>query len=107
MNQIIKIDFFSLHSERRRENSTGVVKVSDNVLDITYPNRNEWSSAYYVAATDYDQYSIVVGCPEITGTEPNVYVMFRSKNPNELARKAAEDSLKTYNLDIKDFYKEC
>jgi hypothetical protein len=33
--------------------------------------------------------------------------MFRSTNPDEDARKAAEEALEPYNLNINDFYKEC
>jgi hypothetical protein len=29
----------------------------------------EWSGVYYVVATDYERYVIMVGCPEITTKE--------------------------------------
>jgi len=36
------------------------------VYKTQFSSTDDWSSVYYVAATDYTEYLILVGCPEIT-----------------------------------------
>ncbi|PNF39758.1 hypothetical protein B7P43_G04709 [Cryptotermes secundus] len=94
-------------TEKKRVTLTGTVHVSLNILELIFDNHREWSTQYFLLGTDYTGYSIIAGCPDIESKKPNAYVLFRSQNPSESVKKAADETLKTYNLSLNDFHKEC
>lgn len=93
--------------ERKRQVLTGTVQVTNNYVNLTYEGHKEWSTQYYVLATDYTSYAILAGCPEIESKKPNAYVLFRSADPAESVKTTVDEALKSYNLNPIDFYKEC
>ncbi|XP_069697106.1 uncharacterized protein [Periplaneta americana] len=98
----------TLHTSRidtktgERNNATGVVQVSDNVLSATISKYR--TPSYHVFSTDYVNYAFVGLCRKAYSL---TWLALREKIPSSVAITAAEKGLKTYGLNLDDFIKDC